>query len=103
MRKPLVAATTAILLAATTAIAFADCYINPKGDITLLRVSPGCHAWGSSVRCDLDGYYSGWATFTLKDNKDLRCIVSISKNGNKWDAYTHIDVPTVPDKKKISC
>ena len=102
MKNGFVTALLVLLFAATTTVAFADCYVNPKGDL----VGGGrwaiqkCHNWGASARCDGNGQVD----FHFKNDPNISCTAYISPNGSKhWDAFTREWHRYTPDHKKISC
>ncbi|MGH7660986.1 MAG: hypothetical protein ACRENA_08770 [Vulcanimicrobiaceae bacterium] len=108
MRKGIIA--FALFVFASTGVAFADLYINPKGDIQLLRVGSGCHAWGSSVRCDPNpattGAHPRSAYFRLKGNDKVGCDVYgiySNHNGHAWVARTESWVYSTAHENKINC
>jgi hypothetical protein len=106
----MIRALASVLLAALTAlpaIAFADCYVNPKGDLvgghyTTLHA---CHKWGSSVRCNPDrSSETAYATFYFKGDPDIACGVRIQPNGmTKWHASTSTWYHYTPHKQEIRC
>jgi hypothetical protein len=101
VRKGLVATVLAVVFAASSTAAFADCYVNPKGHLDVAyRVGGRCNKWGASARCD----QSGWVDFRFKGDTMIGCGVHISPNGTtKWDATTTVWHGQSPDGKKIRC
>ena len=95
------------LFALVPAVAFADCYVNPKGDLVggHYDVLHDCHRWGSSARCNPDNSArTGYVTFYFKGDPDIACGVRIQQNGmTKWHAYTAEWYHYSPHKQVIKC
>ena len=101
MNKGFTAALLAFLFAAAGSAAFADCYVNPKGELAPgYNVGHGCHRWGASARCDR----AGFVDFAFKGDPNISCGVYITQNGStKWNASTMEWHRYTPDHKKILC
>lgn len=102
MKRGFISTLLVVLFAATTTAAFADCYVNPKGDLVGggRNTIHGCHKWGASARCDR----AGSVDFHFKNDPNISCTAWITANGaTKWDAYTTSWHRYHPDNKKITC